>query len=180
MLTTLIIFLSGDPFVKLSKYGLHLLLSAGTQDLAGHPQDDFSMGMMFFLFIGIVFSLICIGVGVVLTVMVILFIVGMISFGLVSSSVVVGVYQKSFLKGLKAFVRLFVMVGALLTGTAGLWTLNEFTHWWTAKSALITGAAIGILSGYILSVLIFYFFRRLYAYLKVRFGDGAIANILKL
>jgi uncharacterized membrane protein len=97
-----------------------------------------------------------------------------------SSSVVTSAYQKSFLKGLKAFVRLFVIVGGMLTGTAGLWTLNEFAHWWKTKSALITGAAVGLLTGYVLSVIIFYFFRRLHAYLKERLGDRPIGNLLKL
>jgi hypothetical protein len=149
-----------------------LLLSSGTLErVAQQSPDDFSVGMMFFLVVGVVFSLICIGVGIVLTVLVILFLVG-----LVSSSVVAGMYQKSFLKGIKAFVRLSVMVGGVLTGSSGLWMLNKFTHWWTPKSALVSGAGIGLLSGYLLSILIFFVLRRLSIYLKQLRIDGVILS----
>ena len=65
-----------------------MMLSSGAlESITDQPQDDFSAGMVFFLFIGIMFSLICIGIGVVLTVLVVVFVVGLLSFGLVSSSV---------------------------------------------------------------------------------------------
>jgi len=169
-----------NPFSKWMYRFLNILSADTSRALAEQPQDDFSMGIAFFLLIGVVFSLICIGIGIVLAVLVVLFLVGLISMGLISGSVVIGLYKKSFLKGLKAFIRLSVITGGLLTGTAGLWTLNKFTHWWTTKSAIITGAAAGMLSGYILSVFIFFLFRRVQAYLKVQFGDHRIFNRLKL
>ena len=154
-----------------------MMLSSGAlESITDQPQDDFSAGMVFFLFIGIVFSLICIGIGVVLTVLVVVFVVGLLSFGLVSSSVVVGMYQKSFLKGVKAFIRLSVMTGGMLIGSAGLWMLNKFMHWWTPKSALVSGAGIGLLSGYLLSILIFFFLRKLAIYIKQLRIDKSILN----
>ena len=90
-------------------------------------------------------------------------------------------YQKSFLKGVKAFIRLSVMISGLLMGSAGLWMLNKFAHWWTPKSAIVSGAGIGLLSGYLLSILIFFFLRRLRIYLKQFRIDGSIlSNGLKL
>ena len=79
-------------------------------------------------------------------------------------------------KGVKAFIRLSVMTGGMLIGSAGLWMLNKFMHWWTPKSALVSGAGIGLLSGYLLSILIFFFLRKLAIYIKQLRIDKSILN----
>lgn len=115
------------------------------------------------------FMLVCIGIGVALTLLGVLIIVGLISFGVISTSVLVGLQQKSFLKGFKTFLMLAATIGGVFIGGAGFWLLNKFAHWWSEKFALLSGSVLGFLSGLILGFLVLYVFQKLTAYFRKQF-----------
>jgi hypothetical protein len=123
--------------------------------------DDFSPGMAFFALIGIGFILLCIGVGIALTVFALLIIFGLISFGILSASVMVGLNKKSFETGFKTFLVSASAVGGLILCGFSFWLLNKILHWWTAETAIATGAILGFLTGLAFGFIAFYILKRL-------------------
>jgi hypothetical protein len=128
--------------------------------------DDFSPGLLFFAVIGIAFILVFVGVGIALTVLGLLIIFAFVSFGILSTSIIVGLNKKSFAKGFKTFIVLASSIGSLLFCSAGFWLVNKITHWWTIKTAIITGASFGLLSGFAFGLLAFYILQKLTNYFK--------------
>src|SRR5437868_385036 len=63
--------------------------------------DDFSPGLLFFALIGLCLICLSIGVGTALTVIGLLVLFGLISAGILSTSIIVGLNKKSFAKGFK-------------------------------------------------------------------------------
>lgn len=141
----------------------------GTVQTTQESDDEFSIGIAFLALVGIGFMLVCIGVGAALTLLGVLIIVGLISFGVISTSVLVGLHQKSFLKGFKTFLMLAATIGGIFIGGSGLWLLNKFTQWWSEKFALLSGSVLGFLSGLILGFFIIYVFQKLTSYFKKQF-----------
>jgi hypothetical protein len=128
--------------------------------------DDFSPGLFFFAMIGFVFILVCVGAGIVLTVLGLLIIFGLVSFGILSTSIIVGLNKKSFAKGFKTFfVLASTFVGLIFFGV-GFWLLNKIAHWWTTQTAIITGATSGLFAGLAFGLLAYYVLQRLTTYFK--------------
>ena len=128
--------------------------------------DDFSPGLLFFALIGFVFILICVGAGIALTILGLLILFGLVSFGILSTSIIVGLNKKSFAKGFKTFIVLTSTVVGPLLFSVGFWLLNKVVHWWTVQTAIITGATLGLMAGLIFGQLVYYILQRLTAYFK--------------
>ena len=128
--------------------------------------DDFSPGLLFFALIGFAFILASVGCGIVLTILALLIISGLISFGILSTSILVGLNKKSFATGFKTFIVLTSTIGGLLLGGTCFWLLNKVLHWWTVKTAIIIGGTCGLLSGLLFGILTFYILQRLTNYIK--------------
>jgi len=128
--------------------------------------DDFSPGLFFLTVIGLAFILVCVGVGIALTVMVLLILFGLVSFGILSTSFIVGLNKRSFAKGFKTFILLASTIGGLIFGGVGFWLLNKIIHWWTTKAAIINGLTSGLFAGLIFGFLAYYILQRLTTYFK--------------
>jgi hypothetical protein len=127
---------------------------------------DFSPGLFFLTVIGLAFILVCVGVGIALTVMVLLILFGLVSFGILSTSIIVGLNKRSSAKGFKTFILLASTIGGLLFGGVGFWLLNKIIHWWTTKAAIINGLTTGLFAGLIFGFLAYYILQRLTTYFK--------------
>jgi len=90
--------------------------------------EDFAPGLGIFALFALVFILVCVGVGVVLTVLGLLILFGLIGVGILSVSILVGLSKKSFTKGFKTFLVSTTTIGGLLIGLTGFWVLNKITH----------------------------------------------------
>lgn len=126
---------------------------------------DFSPMQFFFVLILLGLILLCIGASIILIVLGLLFIFGLVSFGIVSASVIVGINRRSVEKGFKTFLILSLTIGGLLVGGTSFWILNKIVHWWTdifaifigSVTGLLTGLGLGFLACYVLQQLTFYF-----------------------
>lgn len=128
--------------------------------------DDFSPGLAFFALIGIGFILVCVGIGIALTVIGLLIIFGLTSFGILSASVLIGLNKKSFALGFKTFLVSTSTIGGLLLCGFGFWILNKVLHWWTSQIAITIGVVLGLLTGLTFGLITFYILKRLTTYLK--------------
>ena len=141
-------------------------ISTKSNSMEYDESDDFSPGLFFFAMIGFVFILVCVGAGIVLTVLGLLIIFGLVSFGILSTSIIVGLNKKSFAKGFKTFIVLASTIGGLLFFGVGFWLLNKIVHWWTTQTAIITGATSGLIAGFAFGLLAYYILQRLTTYFK--------------
>jgi hypothetical protein len=130
--------------------------------------DDFSPGLLFFALIAFTFILASVGCGVMLTVLGLFIVFGLISFGVLSTSIIVGLNKKSFTKGFKTFLVLISTIGGLFFGGIFFGLLNIWLHWWTTKTAIIMGATCGLIGGLLLGLLAYYILQRLTNYFKER------------
>jgi hypothetical protein len=129
-------------------------------------EDDFSPGLVFFTLIGFGIAIAIAGVGIALTIVGLFIIFGLISFGVLSASVLVGLNKKSFTKGFKTFLVSYSSVCALLICSSGFWLLNKIYHWWTTVHAVSLGAFVGVLTGFTFGFLVFYTLRRVTTFLR--------------
>ena len=143
-----------------------LITSRNTAEL--DPNDDFSTGLFSLAMIGFIFILVCVGAGIALTVLGLSIVFGLVSLGILSTSIIVGLNKKSLLKGFKTFIVLTSTIGGLLFCGMGFWLLNKILHWWTAQTAILTGAFCGLLAGVALGLLFNYILQRLTNYFKTK------------
>ena len=132
--------------------------------------DDVSPGMLFFLVIGGLIVFAGLGVGIAVTLVAVFLFVGLISMGIVSTSLLVGFYNRSFSKGFKIFIVLCsVTVGAIAGGGLG-WLLNYLFEWGSAPTAVAVGLLAGIISGIIFGFVANYIFKKLALYIRTKFA----------
>lgn len=117
-------------------------------------EDDFSPGLFFFALLGLMLMVISAVVALVLAVLVLLLLAVLVAWGMVTASVLVGMYQKSFEKGIMTFWVLAFGVLSALCGMA-LWLLvawlsDSFSYqtalWVGGLTGLSGGLGVGILS----------------------------------
>jgi hypothetical protein len=129
-------------------------------------ESGYDPGLALFALFGIGFIFICLGTGVVLTIISLLIIFGLIGAGILSASVLVALYQKSIAKGFKLLLVSTTTVCGLFIGTIGFYLFNKIVHWFTTQTALIIGTISGLLTGALLGFLMFFVFKNLTALLK--------------
>jgi hypothetical protein len=141
-----------------------------TDNTIEQPEDDFTIGLAFLALVGAGFVLACVGIGAALTALAVLIVIALISFGVVTTSVLVGLHQNSFIKGFKTFIILTSAIGTTIVGGFAFWFINKMGDWWPEKFAILCGAAFGLTAGLILCFVALYIFQKLTAYFKKQFG----------
>ncbi|HVG13088.1 MAG TPA: hypothetical protein VM843_08790 [Flavisolibacter sp.] len=136
-------------------------------------EDDFSPGMLFFALIGIGSVCILVGIGIALGTAGLLLTFALVSAGILSTSVLVGLKKKSVTKGFRTLLYVSSAVGGVAVASAGLYLINRFYDLQlAAPTALVIGAlsggAGGILLGYLLQLMLI----RLSAYFRQRLNLG--------
>lgn len=164
--TTSLSFSQTTDSTQLTTITTDTLSQNQTDNFHEEIEDDFSPGLAMFALFGIGFMFICIGAGIVLTVIGVLILFGLIGAGILSASVFIGLYNKSFEKGFKTFIVSVSTVGGLFIGATGFWLLNKLVHWFTTQAALTIGSVGGLLTGFLLGLLVFYVLQKLTSFLK--------------
>ncbi|MBP9083090.1 MAG: hypothetical protein KBH11_08435, partial [Bacteroidia bacterium] len=129
-------------------------------------ENDFSPGLFFIAMLGFGFMLLGVGFGIALTFIVVLVISGLISLGVLSAAVLVGLNKKSYTAGFKTFIILGSLVGGIFLGGAGFWVLNRIMKWWTTETALLSGSFAGLIAGLLFGYTSWYVLRRVTGYFK--------------
>lgn len=93
---------------------------------------------------------------------------GLITAGVVSASVITGLYKKSFAKGFKVFLVLSCALGGAFTFAALFGLTNLVLHWYDTLTSVLAGAGFGLISGMLFGFLAFYVLQRIVIYFKAR------------
>lgn len=102
---------------------------------------------------------------IVLPMIAALILLGFISLGIVSTSVLVGLWKRSFTKGFKVFILLFSCFGGIVTGGFTFGAFNLILHWTKTSVAILCGSATGAVCGLIFGYFAFYIIRKLIVFL---------------
>ena len=142
------------------------LLQHNTSGFEQQTDDDFSPVLFLIVVSGIGFILLSVGAGIVLTVIALLMLFGLIGAGIVSTSVMIGLYTKSFEKGFKTFMVSAITICGIFSSTVIFWLFNKIVHWFSTSNSLIIGSVVGLISGFLLGLSLFYVIQKLTSFLK--------------
>jgi len=130
--------------------------------------DDFLvamllMGALVFFILGVI--------GIILGLLLILIVIFLISAGIISASLLVGLQQKSLSKGFKTFFISVSILGSTIASVILFLFINTVKNWWQADTAIIAGIVSGIASDWILGVIMFTASKKLVMFLKNKYAD---------
>ena len=130
--------------------------------------DDFLvamllMGALVFFILGVI--------GIILGLLLILIVIFLISAGIISASLLVGLQQKSLSKGFKTFFISVSILGSTIASVILFLFINTVKNWWQTDTAIIAGIVSGIASGWILGVIMFTASKKLVMFLKNKYAD---------
>ncbi|WCM42673.1 hypothetical protein MG290_03065 [Flavobacterium sp. CBA20B-1] len=128
--------------------------------------DDF---LTVIILMGALFFAIAIIIGVVLCLLFIFISMGLIGAGILSTSVLVGIQQKSVSKGFRTFFISVCVVGTSIISTLCFWFVNSVKDWWSTNSAILIGVFCAILTGYFLGLLLFIALKKITALLQQKY-----------
>lgn len=124
------------------------------------------MGLMGFM--ALLFLLLCVGAAIAISALILLIIFGLISAGILSASVMSGIYKRSFAAGFKTFIYASGCIFGTLSGIVFFVFLNKVSHWWPMNEALLVGSMSGLAGGFLISLLVFYTVRKWSSFFKSR------------
>jgi hypothetical protein len=140
--------------------------SAQAQD--GDVENDFNPGLFMFALVAVGLLAGAAAFGIIMTAFTLLGILAMVSLGILSTSIIAGIYTRSVTKGFKVFFILCSIVVGGAFGCIALHTLNIFTHWYNEDDAILLGGAFGLVAGLAGGMITFYFLQRLAAWLRTK------------
>jgi hypothetical protein len=128
--------------------------------------EEFNLFLFAMLIAGLIFVCLSVLIAIILAILLLLFIFGCIAIGALSTSVLVGIHQKSFTTGFRTFILLFSTLGMGVIGTGSFWLFNRIVHWWSTTKAILTGLGFGLISGFITGLVLAFLIKKLSAFLK--------------
>ena len=105
-----------------------------------------------------------------LTILAIVSVLGLVSLGIVSASLLVGVSQKSASKGFKTFVILSCVVAGVTGFGLISWLLCVILEWSAVITIITAGSITGMLSGLIFGVVANYILEKVASYISEKFN----------
>ncbi len=143
----------------------------------GDSDDDF---LVILLLMGALFFLIALIIGVVICLIVIAILIGLIGVGIISTSVLTGLYQRSIGKGFKTFFVLSSILGSTIVSVVFFWFINTIKNWWSTDLVIVAGIGSGIISGWLLGLLLFVTLRKMMEFIKTKYESkkGSIKSWL--
>ena len=119
------------------------------------PDDDFNVFLLVFAAIAISAMLGAALAGVILVIGFLLLAGAFVGFGILSVSVLAGIYKRSITAGFKTFLYIVCPVGGIAIGVIGYYILIELFHLSISKQfGLIAGILGGLLGGLIMALAI--------------------------
>ena len=148
---------------------LHYMVNDST--MADMPvYNDFEPTVAGFAIAFMLFGIICILIGIGLAALAAAIIIGFVSIGILSASVIGGLYKRSFSTAFKILIVSFSTFLSMLGFGIAAVILNMISHWTTLPIALMTGAGIGAAGGVALGMAVYYTFKWLVALIKEKVG----------
>ncbi len=132
--------------------------------------DGFAPALFVVFLIVSAITLLVIGAGIVLAGLAILAILLLIALGVLSASVAVGVWRKSFESGFRTFLITGSVVAGGLCGLLIAWFGNFILTWWPLEEALIAGGVGGVAGGLIFGVFAVWLARITSAFISRRYA----------
>lgn len=158
----LLLIFVGLVFLTISTFAQ----SSSDADLAAH--DDGPTLLFFFCVLGITMFVAMLA-GTVLMISFLIALFSLVSAGLLSASLLVGLYRRSVAAGFRTLVLLTCELAGLFTGGIALWLVNSmFDLNWDHGTALLAGALGGALGGLALALMIFALLRLFFRYCRQR------------
>ena len=145
-----------------------LALSKNPSEIVG--DNGFSPLMGIFLIMFVVAIGIGIGAGISIAVFILLTIIGVISAGVISTSMINGYHQKSISKAFSTLVILSFTIVSLITGTLIPLIVIEIYEIPNVQFLIVVGSLIGLLVGYGLGLLALFFIKFTIIYFKQKFS----------
>jgi len=144
--------------------------TAAAAHTAGATQDDdMDVFLLFYgiAFIGIAFAAVFVGAAVMVGFLAVLFV--LVSAGVFSTSVLVGMYRRSAAAGFRTLLMIVCGLAGFFTGAVGVWLTGRIFHLhWKAQTALLTGALGGLVGGVVLGLVLFFIFNTFFRYCRRR------------
>lgn len=134
----------------------------------GDVENDFNPGLLMFVLVAVGIMAGAAALGAIIAAITLVVIFVMVSFGILSASIIAGIYTRSVTKGFKVFFILCSIVLGGVFGCTGLYALNFFTHWYSVDDAILLGSAFGLVAGLAGGMISFYFLQRLIAWLRTK------------
>lgn len=128
--------------------------------------DDF---LVVLIIMGAIFFTVVVIIGVVLCLLFTFLLIGLITAGVLSTSVLVGIQQKSVSKGFKTFFLGVAMVGCTIVSVIFFWFVNSVKEWWDTNISIVVGVFCGVLVGYILGLLMFIALKKIISLLQKKY-----------
>ena len=161
--------ISGQTLDTINRNGNHTAINVNViadETSQFDETDDFSPGLFFFALIGVAIVLFSIGIGIAIIVLFLILLFGLVTFGVLSTSIIVGINKKSFSKGFKTFIILFSTIcGSLICGML-FFSINEYYHWWSRMNSTIIGLSSGLFAGLLFGISTYYIIRYFTNYFK--------------
>lgn len=144
--------------------------AGATAHTAGTTQDDdMDMFLLFYgiAFIGIAFAAVFVGAVLMVGFLAVLFL--LVSAGVFSTSVLMGIYRRSAAAGFRTLLVIGCGLAGLFTGAVGLWLTGRIFHLhWKAQTALLTGALGWLAGGMVLGLVLFFIFNTFFRFCRRR------------
>ena len=127
---------------------------------------DFDSGLFLIGLTGLGLIIISVGAGIIVALIGFFLLFTFVSVGILSTSIIIGLQKKSFERGFKIFIISTSTFASTLLFTIVFWAINHIMHWFKTSTALLTGAGFGLVSGFILGLLVSYLLKKLSTYFK--------------
>lgn len=128
-------------------------LYAQTTQTEPSATDDMPFALIFWTVFGST-VLGCIIIGAIGMTIVLTGIFGLVTAGIISSSILVGLYKRSVAAAFKSLLLITCGIGGAVTGIFGLWAANRLFHIWHLSTSNIAwiGVAGGLAGGIVLAL----------------------------
>lgn len=159
--------ISGQTFNTINRNQTQLKANEISNETSQYDEtDDFSPGLFFFACIGVAIVLCSVGIGIAMIAFFLIVLFGLVTLGVLSTSIIVGINKKSFSKGFKTFIILLSTIcGSLICGLI-FFGINEYFLWWTRMNSILIGLTSGLFGGLLFGMSAYYIMRYLTNYFK--------------
>ncbi|CAN5798180.1 hypothetical protein BH10BAC2_BH10BAC2_30570 [soil metagenome] len=157
LLVSAMLFQFSQPEISMAQTDTtQQILKDSTSTAAGneaqYEDDEFNIFLLVFAIgvIGAIMGAAIIGAFAAVLFLLLLFV--FVAMGIVSASVIIGLYKKSFESGFKSFIMILSAITGVILGAGAFWSINKiFRLEISDGTTFITGSCGGLVAGFIIS-----------------------------
>jgi hypothetical protein len=140
---------------------------AGSSSAIEQPDDEFNLFLFAYLIAFCSVVVVAVIVGSVAVIMILLALFALVSAGIVSAGVLVGIYKRSVAAGFRALLVIVCSLGGIVAGAGGLWLIDRlFPIHLGGRAAALLGAAGGLVGGLLMGIVVFQIIRPFIRYFR--------------